>query len=138
MSTRINTATDTRSAFRDLAEVRNDLYNYRELIVELARRDIRVRYKQAVMGVGWAVFMPVMVVLSGLIVRYIMNQVSGGTFEREVIAIISIKSLPWAFFVGAIGFATNSLTSNNSLVSKIYFPRRSCQLALSWHKASIR
>jgi ABC-type polysaccharide/polyol phosphate export permease len=75
------------------------------------------------MGVGWAVFMPVMVVLSGLIVRYIMNQVSGGTFEREVIAIISIKSLPWAFFVGAIGFATNSLTSNNSLVSKIYFPR---------------
>lgn len=123
MSNRINTAADTRSFFRDLSEVLNDLFSYRELIVELARRDIRVRYKQAVMGIGWAVFMPVMVVLSGLIVRYIMNQISGNSFEREVIAIMSIKSLPWAFFVGAIGFATNSLTSNNSLVSKIYFPR---------------
>jgi lipopolysaccharide transport system permease protein len=123
LSTRINSASDSRSFVRDIREVTHDLYNYRELIVELAKRDIRVRYKQAVMGVGWAVFMPVMVVLSGLIVRYIMNQISGGSFDKEVIAIMGIKSLPWAFFVGAIGFATNSLTSNNNLVSKIYFPR---------------
>lgn len=138
MSTRINNATDTNSALNDLTEVLRDLYSYRELIIELARRDIRVRYKQAVMGVGWAVFMPVMVVLSGLIVRYIMNQISGGSFDKEVIAIMGIKSLPWSFFVGAIGFATNSLTSNNNLVSKIYFPGRPCLLALYWRRVSTR
>jgi ABC-type polysaccharide/polyol phosphate export permease len=86
-------------------------------------RDIRIRYKQVVMGFGWAVLMPVLIVLSGMIVRYAMARLSGGQLGVSDLANIAVKALPWAFFVGAIGFANGALISNANLVTKIYFPR---------------
>ncbi len=112
-----------RGALADLGEIVRDLVFYRDLLFQLTLRDIRIRYKQAVMGFGWALFMPIVIVLAGLVVRIAMAQVSGGEIETASLAGVAVKSLPWAFFVGAINFATPALTGNMNLVTKIYFPR---------------
>ena len=109
---------------RDLREIAVDeLWKYRDLLYELTLRDVRIRYKQAVMGFAWAILMPALIVAAGTLVRFAMAYVGGGHVARDAIAGMAVKALPWAFFVGAIGFATSSLTGNLPLVSKIYFPR---------------
>jgi lipopolysaccharide transport system permease protein len=107
----------------DLREIVSDLWSRRDLLYQLARRDIRIRYKQAVMGFAWAIFMPLLVVLAGFLIRLAMATVSGSHLQGATVAGLAVKSLPWAFFVGSIGFAVNSLTGNRNLVSKVYFPR---------------
>lgn len=100
-----------------------ELIEYRELLFQLTLRDVRIRYKQAVMGFGWALVMPLLVVGAGLLVKIAMAQMSGSQFQAESFAGMTVKALPWTFFVGAIGTATSSLTSNSNLLTKIYFPR---------------
>ena len=75
-----------KSALATLYEIGQDLWEYHHLLYQLALRDIRVRYKQAVMGFGWAVFLPIVIVLSGIVVRFAMSYLSGDTLDREVIA----------------------------------------------------
>jgi lipopolysaccharide transport system permease protein len=117
------------SAADDLGEAVRDLVQSRGLLYELTLRDVRIRYKQAVMGFGWALFMPVLIVLAGCLVRLALLHGAGGTVDRDEIAGLAVKALPWAFVVGAIGFATPSLTNNMNLVSKVYFPREVLPLA---------
>ena len=109
--------------FADLKGATVEVWQHRELLEQLTRRDIKLRYKQAAMGFMWAVFMPCLIVLAGLVVRYAMAQISGATLHPSDIANIAIKGVGWAFFVGALGFATASLVGNANLVTKIYFPR---------------
>lgn len=113
----------------ELREIVQDLWHYRELLYQLTLRDVRIRYKQAIMGFGWALFMPSLIVLSGFLVRIVMAHLSGTTLETSSVAGIAVKAMPWGFFVGAIGFATGSLTGNLNLVTKIYFPREVLPLA---------
>lgn len=112
-----------------LREMVLELVHYRELLWQMILRDLRIRYKQAVMGFGWAVFMPLIVVGAGFLVKYAMGQMSGRPLAADDFAGMVVKALGWAFFVGAIGFATNSLTGNINLVGKIYFPREVFPLA---------
>lgn len=107
----------------DLREVWREYIAYHELLFQFALRDIRIRYKQAVMGFGWAIFMPALIVLSGMIVRFAMAKLSGGAVDGGDMAGIAVRALPWAFFVGAIGFSNMVLIGNHNLVTKIYFPR---------------
>ena len=109
--------------FADIKDATIEVWQHRELLEQLTRRDIKLRYKQAVMGFAWAIFMPCLIVLSGLVIRYAMAQISGATLKPSDIANIAIKGLGWAFFVGSLGFATASLVGNANLVTKIYFPR---------------
>ena len=109
--------------FKDLRESITDVWEHRDLLQQLTLRDIKLRYKQAVMGLAWAVFMPVLIVFSGLIIRFAMSQISGEHLVAVSVANIAIKGLGWAFFVGALGFATSSLIGNANLVTKIYFRR---------------
>lgn len=111
------------SPLSELGTIVSDVWNYRELLFELTLREIRIRYKQAVMGFGWAVLLPMLVVLAGVLVRWALHYLSGNEFDRLSIAGIMLKALPWSFFVGAIGFASASLVGNASLVTKVYFPR---------------
>jgi len=106
-----------------LREMIRELVQYRELLGQMILRDIRIRYKQAIMGFGWAVLMPVVIVGAGFLVKYAMAQISGKPLEAASLSGMTVKALGWAFFIGALGFATNSLTSNIALVTKIYFPR---------------
>jgi len=95
----------------------------RDLLFVLTVRDIKIKYKQSVMGLLWAVLMPAIIVGSGMLIRVAMAKMSGTPLSSNSLASIAVKSLPWAFFVGAIRFATTSLTANSNLVTKINCPR---------------
>jgi lipopolysaccharide transport system permease protein len=112
------------SLLGDLREIAvTEIWGYRELVHQFTLRDIRIRYKQAVMGFAWAILMPALIVAAGTLVRFAIAYVGGDSVETNDVARMAVKALPWAFFVGAIGFATSSLISNTALVQKIYFPR---------------
>ena len=103
--------------------------HYKDLLFMLAWRDIKIRYKQSVMGFAWAILMPVLIVGSGLIVMVAFSTVSGKPVNKPDILSVALKAVPWAFFVGGIRFATSSLIMNKELVTKIYFPREILPLA---------
>lgn len=106
-----------------LQEMLSELIEYRDLLWQMMLRDIRIRYKQAVMGFAWALLMPLLIVGAGFVIKYAMAQMSGSEFQTASFARMAVKAIPWVFFVGSVGFATNSLTGNMNLVTKIYFPR---------------
>ena len=121
----IETARDeeSESIWETLRAGTREVVDYRELLYQLTLRDVRIRYKQAVMGFGWALLMPVLVVGAGFLVKIAMAQMSGSELQAGFFAGMAVKALPWAFFVAAIGSATGSLTGNSNLLTKIYFPR---------------
>jgi len=100
-----------------------ELYKYRELLYMITYRDIKVRYKQSIMGFLWAVLMPILIVMSGVVVRYAYALAAHTSLQSSDIAGVAIKSLPWAFLVSTIRFACMSLVNNKELVTKIYFPK---------------
>jgi lipopolysaccharide transport system permease protein len=115
---------DRSTLYRDLQEIlRYELWGYRSLARELIRRDLRVRYKQAAMGCAWAVLMPVLVIVAGALVRSAIAFVGGRPVNLTDIGGMAVKALPWSFFVGAMSFATTSLTANANLITKTFFPR---------------
>ena len=100
-----------------------ELVKYRELLFMITWRDIHVKYKQSVMGFLWAIFMPLLVIATGILVRFGMAKFSGNPLDLTQIVTVSVKALPWSFFISSIRFGTNSLTGNSNLVTKIYFPK---------------
>jgi len=114
---------DSHTILGDIRESVVDLLGHRELLMQLTLRDIKLRYKQAVMGFAWAILMPILVVLAGLVVNLAMSHLSGKPLSSRGMSGVAVKALPWSFFVGAVGFASNSLITNQNLVSKVFFPR---------------
>jgi len=106
-----------------MKEMINELIEYRHLLFMLTWRDIKIKYKQSIMGFMWAVFMPMIIVAAGILVKKAFSMLSGNPMDLAQLASVSVKAIPWAFFVSSIRFATNSLTGNMNLVTKIYFPR---------------
>jgi lipopolysaccharide transport system permease protein len=103
------------------------LHRYRELLYMLALRDFKIRYKQTALGFLWALFMPLAVVLAGVVIRYIAaDRAHLGQFD---LASIVVKSLPWTFFVGSLRNSLGSLTGNSNLVAKMSFPKEVFPLA---------
>jgi lipopolysaccharide transport system permease protein len=100
-----------------------ELIQYRQLLYMITYRDIKVRYKQSIMGVLWAVLMPIMIVISGVVVRYVYAIAAHAPLKTADIASVAVKSLPWAFVVASIRFSCYSLTNNANLVTKIAFPK---------------
>ena len=100
-----------------------EILSHRDLLVQLATRDVRIRYKQAVMGFAWALLMPLLIVGAGTLIRIAMVAMTGMHLDKGELGAVVLKSFPWAFFSGALGFAVNSVTGNVALVTKIYFPR---------------
>ncbi len=100
-----------------------------DLLFVFASRDIKIKYKQSVMGLLWAILMPAIIVGAGMLIRVAMSEMSHTQLAPDTLASIAVKALPWAFFVSAIRFSTNSLTSNSNLVTKINCPRIAFPLA---------
>jgi lipopolysaccharide transport system permease protein len=101
-----------------------ELYRYRELLYTLTSRDIKIRYKQSIMGFLWAILMPVLIVTAGVVVRYAYSLAAHTPLRTADVAGVAVRSLPWTFLVSSIRFGCNSLIlSNRELVTKIYFPR---------------
>lgn len=95
----------------------------RDLLYMLTWREIRIKYKQSVMGMLWAILMPAAIVSAGIVVRIGFSMASGRPLETGDLASVSVRAVPWAFFVSSIRFATMSLVANTSLVTKVYLPR---------------
>ncbi len=98
-----------------------DLWRFRELAGFLAWRDIKVRYKQAVLGVAWAVIQPaVQTILLTFVFGKLAKMPDGGV-PYPLIVLSGL--LPWQLFTAAFSGAGNSLVGNSALISKVYFPR---------------
>jgi ABC-type polysaccharide/polyol phosphate export permease len=112
-----------------MREYLREFNKYRGLFWMITYRDIRVRYKQSVMGFLWAVLMPVLIVLSGIVVRFAYAFAAHVSINKADVASVAVKALPWAFLVSSIRFSCNSLMNNKELVTKIYFPKEIFPLA---------
>lgn len=121
--------TESATVLEDLREIVHDFVMSRELLSALTLRDLRVRYKQSMIGVAWALLTPLVILLSGLLVRWAFASIAGQPIDGKLIAGIAVKSIAWAFFVGALSFGTSSLTQNLTLVTKVYFPRELLPMA---------
>jgi lipopolysaccharide transport system permease protein len=106
-----------------------ELFARRDLLYMIAWREVKIRYKQSVMGFMWAILLPSVIVAAGVIVRYGMSAVSGKPISGQEIAGITVKGLVWAFFAGSLRFSSTSLVGNPNLVTKIYMPREIFPLA---------
>jgi lipopolysaccharide transport system permease protein len=98
-----------------------DLWRYRELLGFLAWRDIKVRYKQAVLGVAWAVLQPAVQTLLLTFVFGKLAKMPDGGVPYPLLVLTGL--LPWQLFSSAFSGASNSLVGNSHLISKVYFPR---------------
>jgi lipopolysaccharide transport system permease protein len=98
-----------------------ELWRYRDLALQIAARDVTVRYRQTAFGAAWAVLQPV-----GFMVVFTIffGNLAGLSSEGLPYALFSLAALvPWTFFSNAMLLGSNSLVGNADLVSKIYFPR---------------
>lgn len=97
-----------------------DVWEYRDLLFLLARRDVAVRYTQALFGFAWAVLQPVVLaVVFSVVVRRAIDVTVDVPYP--VFALAGL--LPWIFFLNSVTTASQSLVNNSNLVSKVYFPR---------------
>ncbi|MBL6966499.1 MAG: ABC transporter permease [Anaerolineales bacterium] len=98
-----------------------DLWRYRELIFFLTWRDIKVRYKQTVLGMAWAIIRPVM---SMLVYALIFGQLANLDSEGVPYTVFTYAALlPWQLFSKAMNDTGRSMVSNRNMITKIYFPR---------------
>src|ERR1700754_4693337 len=99
-----------------------DLWFYRELFYILSWRDIKVRYKQTVLGAAWGIIRPV---LTTIIFTILFNRVAklSAPGNTPYALMVFAGMLPWQFFSSALGDASNSLVGNTNLITKVYFPR---------------
>jgi len=98
-----------------------DLWSYRELLWFLAMRDIKVRYKQTVLGASWAVLQPVATAVVFTLVFGRLAKVPSDGLPYAVFALAGL--VVWNFFSSAVSTTSLSLVSNTNLISKVYFPR---------------
>ncbi|HEX8136010.1 MAG TPA: ABC transporter permease [Pyrinomonadaceae bacterium] len=98
-----------------------DLWAYRELLYFLIWRDVKVRYKQAVLGVFWVVLQPLMTTLIFTIFLGYLARIPTSGIPYPLLVYAGI--LPWTFFSAAVITSGNSLVGNAHLITKVYFPR---------------
>jgi len=98
-----------------------ELYNYRDLFRFLIWRQIKVRYAQSAIGIGWAIIQPVFTMVVFTIVFGRLAKISS---DGAPYAVFSLAALvPWTYFSNALTDGANSLVSNANMLSKVYFPR---------------
>lgn len=98
-----------------------ELWLYRDLLMLLIWRDVSARYRQSVIGYGWAIIKPV---LSMIIFTVIFGWLARMPSDDAPYAIFSFAALmPWMYFSGALSSVTNSVVGSGSLLTKVYFPR---------------
>ena len=97
-----------------------DLWRYRELVYFLTWRDIKVRYKQTILGAAWAIIQPLMnmvvlTVIFGRLANLSTEDIPGPVFTFTAL-------LPWGLFSKALSDASRSMLSNRAMITKVYFP----------------
>jgi lipopolysaccharide transport system permease protein len=98
-----------------------DLWSYRELLYFLTWRDIKVRYKQTLLGAAWAILQPVFMML---IFTIFFGRLAGVNTGRVPYSLFAFAGLvPWTFFANSVTASGNSLVGSANLITKVYFPR---------------
>lgn len=98
-----------------------ELWQYRELLYSLAWRDVKVRYKQTVLGAAWAILQPAMMMVVFTAIFSRMAHVAHADIPYPLFVFAGL--LPWIFFSTAITAASNSVIGAERMITKIYFPR---------------
>jgi len=99
-----------------------ELWRFRELIWAFGFRDLKVRYRQTVVGLAWALIQPLMtVVVFGVLISWLRGTASDGSVPYVVTSLCGM--VPWQFFAAATSQATLSIALNSQLIKKVYFPR---------------
>lgn len=97
------------------------LWAYRELLYVLVWRDLKVRYRQTVLGAVWVMGQPLLTMLIFTLVFNRIARIDSGDIPYPVFVLAGL--LPWTFFSGGVQAAANSLIGNTNLITKVYFPR---------------
>jgi lipopolysaccharide transport system permease protein len=97
-----------------------DLWEYRELIYFLTWRDIKVRYKQSVLGIMWAVINPFMTMVVYTIFFGTLAKIPSDGIPYPIFSYTGL--LPWILFSSALSVASRSMVASGNMISKIYFP----------------
>jgi lipopolysaccharide transport system permease protein len=100
-----------------------DIFRYKELFYMLSWRDLKVRYKQTILGVAWSIVRPLltMIILTLVFSKAANLKADDPSVPYAIFVMAGV--LPWQFFANAVGEASNSLIGNAGLLSKVYFPR---------------
>lgn len=98
-----------------------DVWQYRELLLFMIWRDLKVRYKQTVLGLLWVVMQPLLTTVVFTVFLGILARVPSGDVPYALLAFSGL--LPWTFFANSVSNGSNSLVSNAHLLTKVYFPR---------------
>lgn len=104
----------------DYREMLHEQIQYRDLMWQMTARELLLRYKQTVMGIGWALFMPL---LNTAVFSFIFTRVAPIDTPVPYPLFAFCGLLVWNFFASSLRFSVNALTSNSLLVTKVYFPR---------------
>jgi lipopolysaccharide transport system permease protein len=97
-----------------------ELWQYRELLYNLTVRDVKVRYKNSVLGIAWSLLNPILMMLVFTLVYTVMI---GQSDRRDYAALVLCGLLPWNFFSGSVMGGVGSVVNNGHLIKKVYFPR---------------
>lgn len=103
------------------------VWRYRELLYFLVWREVKVRYKQTVIGVGWAIIQPMMAMVIFTVVFGHFARIPSDGLPYPVFAYTAL--LPWTYFAQALSQSGTSLVGNANLITKVYFPRLIIPLA---------
>lgn len=104
-----------------------DFYHYRALLFSWVERDLRLRYKQTLLGGIWAILQPLVLMLLFVLIFSVFVTLPSDGIPYPVFSYTAL--LPWTFFSTSVTFGVNSLVNNITLVTKIYFPREILPIA---------
>lgn len=104
-----------------------ELWQYRELLYYLTWRDVKVRYKQTVLGVSWAIIQPLMTMVIFSLIFGQLAQIPSDGIPYPVFSYAAL--VPWTFFGSSLTKASTSLVSNADMIKKVYFPRLALPIA---------
>ena len=109
--------------------VRGELWEYRDLIYFLTKRELQIRYKQSFFGIGWALLQPLVLAFIFALVFGVVTRTPTEGLPAAVFMVVGI--VPWLFFSQAVMLGANSLVLDAGLISKVYFPRIAIPVAKS-------
>jgi lipopolysaccharide transport system permease protein len=121
----------TKEPFRDITVIEarsgwqlidwQELWHYRDLFYFLVWRDIKTRYAQSILGVGWAVIQPIFSMIVFTIVFGNLAKISSDGVPYSIFSYTAL--VPWTYFSSALTGASSSLSSAKGMITKVYFPR---------------
>lgn len=99
----------------------SEIWHYRELLYIFAWRDIKVRYKQTILGIVWVIFQPLVTMAIFTIFFGRMAKIPSGELPYSLFVLCGLVF--WTFFSGSVSHASDSLVANESIIKKVYFPK---------------